>query len=587
MNDSRTIEQNVEVKDPLLPGGLFVVFFFISLVLPNLVFSGPYFYSTLHLAKWAVALVPVALCGIAAGIRIAVKGTVRTSFRIDGFAFVWLILLLYVTMQPFWSGLRSPETFFREWFFFASLWLAYILAVLLADRRLLRAVLWGSLVNCALSVVFAELQVRGANHVLPLILPTPGHYIANTGQQNMLALWLAMGGLNGAFLFFSAGKGRRGTMLLTAALLSVVFWGLISTTSRSGLLSLFLGFLVLSCYFVRNMGRGNIRRVLSVALIFLSVMGLNLYLNEGRWGILMYKMEDIARDPLSIANRDSIWATSWTMYTASPLRGVGLGQYKWHYLDAQREMLKRWPRMKWQYTHWAHNEFLQWFAEAGTVGGILMLFLWGWWAVSAFRIFLKKSRCSAEAFWASSMVALFLFDALWTRPFHRIENALWLVLAFAAANREMLLPLVSPPPPEEFEKGGRLLGGVTAAVCMIGLVYLGSGMWGDRMLRLFTNEQRTVAERQTALERALSAPMVRDLAEKEGAYYLISSGQERKDPESVSRGLNRLMAVFSKEPHVRELNYLRQWSIRLENEALVEEFTSYGAPASKSPPVSP
>lgn len=587
MNDSRTIEQNVEVKDPLLPGGLFVVFFFISLVFPNLVFSGPYFYSTLHLAKWAVALVPVALCGIAAGIRIAVKGAVRTSFRIDGFAFVWLILLLYVTMQPFWSGLRSPETFFREWFFFASLWLAYILAVLLVDRRLLRAVLWGSLVNCALSVVFAELQVRGANHVLPLILPTPGHYIANTGQQNMLALWLAMGGLNGAFLFFSAGKGRRGTMLLTAALLSVVFWGLISTTSRSGLLSLFLGFLVLSCYFVRNMGRGNIRRVLSVALIFLSVMGLNLYLNEGRWGILMYKMEDIARDPLSIANRDSIWATSWTMYTASPLRGVGLGQYKWHYLDAQREMLKRWPRMKWQYTHWAHNEFLQWFAEAGTVGGILMLFLWGWWAVSAFRIFLKKCRCSAEAFWASSMVALFLFDALWTRPFHRIENALWLVLAFAAANREMLLPLVSPPPPEEFEKGGRLLGGVTAAVCMIGLVYLGSGMWGDRMLRLFTNEQRTVAERQTALERALSAPMVRDLAEKEGAYYLISSGQERKDPESVSRGLNRLMAVFSKEPHVRELNYLRQWSIRLENEALVEEFTSYGAPASKSPPVSP
>ena len=587
MNDSRTIEQNVEVKDPLLPGGFFVVFFFISLVFPNLVFSGPYFYSTLHLAKWAVALVPVALCGIAAGIRIAVKGAVRTSFRIDGFAFVWLILLLYVTMQPFWSGLRSPETFFREWFFFASLWLAYILAVLLVDRRLLRAVLWGSLVNCTLSVVFAELQVRGANHVLPLILPTPGHYIANTGQQNMLALWLAMGGLNGAFLFFSAGKGRRGTMLLTAALLSVVFWGLISTTSRSGLLSLFLGFLVLSCYFVRNMGRGNIRRVLSVALIFLSVMGLNLYLNEGRWGILMYKMEDIARDPLSIANRDSIWATSWTMYTASPLRGVGLGQYKWHYLDAQREMLKRWPRMKWQYTHWAHNEFLQWFAEAGTVGGILMLFLWGWWAVSAFRIFLKKSRCSAEAFWASSMVALFLFDALWTRPFHRIENALWLVLAFAAANREMLLPLVSPPPPEEFEKGGRLLGGVTAAVCMIGLVYLGSGMWGDRMLRLFTNEQRTVAERQTALERALSAPMVRDLAEKEGAYYLISSGQERKDPESVSRGLNRLMTVFSKEPHVRELNYLRQWSIRLENEALVEEFTSYGAPASKSPPVSP
>lgn len=567
----------------LLHGFFFSLVLFVSLVLPNLVFSGPYFYSTLHLMKWAVALVPVALCGLLAGLSVAARGTVRTAFSIDGFAVIWLLLLLYVTAQPFWSGLRSPETFFQEWFFFASLWLVYILTSRLAGRRLLRALFWGCLVNCAVSVVFAELQVRETVNLPFFILPTPGHYIANTGQQNMFALWLSLGGLNGTFLFFSSEKNGKITRALLTMLLAVTFWGLISTTSRSGILAFFTGFAVLSCYYLRNLGRKNLGKVLAVAALFCAVLGVNLVLNEGRWGILMHKMDDVLKNPLSIANRDSIWATSWTMYAARPLRGVGLGQYKWHYLDSQREMLKRWPRMKWQYTHWAHNEFLQWFAETGTVGGLLMVFLWGWWAISAFSAFLRRKIHSPEAYWGSAMVALFLFNALWTRPFHRIENVLWLSLAFAAANREMLHPLFDAPPPEDFQKGGRLLGGVMAAVCLIGLVYFGSGVWGDRMLRLASDADDPAVSEQF-FSRALSAPMVRDLAEKERAYFLISLGQERKDPEIVSEGLNSLMACFGRQPHVRELNYLKEWSRRLENVPLYDEFSSYGGPVSGQPP---
>ena len=571
-----------EEPGSLLPAGIFSLVLFVSLVLPNLVFSGPYFFSTLHLMKWAVALVPVALCGLLAGISVTVRGTVRSAFTIDGFAVIWLLLLLYVTAQPFWSGLRSPETFFQEWFFFASLWLVYILSSRLAGGGPLRLLLWGCLVNCAVSVVFAELQVRETGTLPFFILPTPGYYIANTGQQNMFALWLALGGLNGTFLCFSSEKTGRFVRALLVPLLAVTFWGLISTTSRSGILAFFTGFAVLSCYYLRNLGRKNLKKVLAVAFLFCAVLGLNLVLNEGRWGILMYKMEDVLENPLSIANRDSIWATSWTMYAERPLRGVGLGQYKWHYLDAQREMLKRWPGMKWQYTHWAHNEFLQWFAETGTAGGLLMVFLWGWWAVSAFSAFLRKKIHSPEAYWGSAMVALFLFNALWTRPFHRIENVLRLSLAFALANREMLLSLFDAPPPEDFRKGGRLIGGVTAAVCLVGLVYFGSGVRGDRMLRLASDAADPVV-RERYLAGALSSPMVRDLAEKERAYFLVSLGQERKDPEVVSEGLNGLMAYFGKQPHVRELNYLREWSRRLENVPLYDEFSSYGGPVSGPP----
>lgn len=569
-------------KLPLLPEGAALPLFFLAFVLPNLVFSGPWFYSTLHLMKWAVVFFPLAFAGMAAGYGILRRGTKATGFRLDGFAVLWLFLLLYVTMQPFWSGLRSPGTYFSEWFFFSGLWLIYVLISSMEGEEFLFPLLWGSLANCALSVLFAELQVRDLSGLFFFILPTPGHYIANTGQQNMFSLWLAVGGLNGAALLLR-GERRNLKGFLLMLLLTVDFWGLISTTSRSGILAFASGFIALTALTLRNRAGRWGRRLLAVLLLFLAVLGINIFLNEGRWGILLYKMDDIVKNPLSIANRDSIWATSWTMFKERPFRGVGLGQYKWHYLDAQRDMLKIWPHLKWQYTHWAHNEFLQWFAESGLVGGILFLFLWLWWGISAFRAFLKRKDLSQDALWGSAMISLFLFNALWTRPFHRIENVLWLSLAFAVTNREILFPLFPSPPPEEFEKGGRLLGGVICLVSLLGVIYLGSGIWGDRQLRLASDPDLTGEERILSLERASRNPMITEIAEQQRAYALIALGQEQKSPELVSDGLNELMVFFRKQPHAKELGYLTGWSKRLENEPLYREFRSYGMVLSGEP----
>ncbi len=243
-------------KLPLLPEGATLPLFFLAFVLPNLVFSGPWFYSTLHLMKWAVVFFPLAAAGMTAGYRIIRKGTKATGFHLDGFAVLWLFLLLYVTMQPFWSGLRSPGTFFSEWFFFSGLWLVYVLISSMEREDILAPLLLGALANCALSVLFAELQVRDLSDAFFFILPTPGHYIANTGQQNMFSLWLAIGGVNGAALMLR-GERRNLKGLLVMVLLAVDFWGLISTTSRSGILAFASGFIALAAMNLRNReGRG-------------------------------------------------------------------------------------------------------------------------------------------------------------------------------------------------------------------------------------------------------------------------------------------------------------------------------------------
>lgn len=562
----------------LAPRSLLLCAFLTSFAAPNLIFSGEFFFSTLHLMKWAAAMIPLTVLGLWTGSRVLRRGTEATGFRLDGFAVVWLALLLYMTVQPLWAGVRSVETFYQEWFFFAFLWMVYALGALTMDGRLLRALLWGGLANAVLNVVFAELQIKGLNEPFPFMLPTPGHYIGNTGQQNMFALWMAMNSVGGAFLLI---RGyRKPLKVIAAGLLAVVFWGLLESTSRSGLLSFATGFAVLSGFFLRIEGRKRLAGVLCTLALFAAVTGLN-QVSSKRAAVLGAKLDDMIEQPLSFAKRDSIWATSWTMFTQHPVRGVGLGQFKWNYLHAQREMLARWPHLKWQYTHWAHNEFLQWFAEGGIVGGGLMLFLWCWWLWSAWGAFRRRTPLSPEAFWGNAMIALFGFNALWTRPFHRIENVLWLVLAFALANREQLRPLFPTPPPERFEKGGRLLAGTVCLVSLLGLVYFGNGVWGDRMLRLSTQVEgnflapETQAEYTGYLQRAFASPMARDMAEREMAYFSVRLGQATKDSERVAQGLGDLVAYFEKQPHVKELHYLLDWSKRLRNEEFREYFESF------------
>ena len=101
-------------------------------------------------------------------------------------------------------------------------------------------------------------------------------------------------------------------------------------------------------------------------------------------------------------------------------------------------------------------------------------------------------------------MALILFNALWTRPFHRIENILWLALAFAITNREVLKGRLGWR--ASFSAGfTKLIGAAFAVSSLAGMLYLGSGIEGNRLLRQafstqFANAQRSLLE-QAALHR--------------------------------------------------------------------------------------
>jgi O-antigen ligase len=565
----------------LIPDPLATIILFFALAVPNLVFSGPFWFEILHLMKWASVFVPAGFLIAVAGARIALIKDVRESFILDPFGAIWLFLVLFLILQPLWAPLTSIPTFTREWFFFASLCGIYIITRNGLYGKRLRSLIQLAALASAVNVLFAELQIHEMHALFPFVYPTPGKYIGNTGQQNMFGLWVAMAMIGSSWLFMDGGPEsgsavrRNWATAVTLFLFTVNAWGVWNSTSRSAVFSYALALCVLTFLVARSRGT---RKALTRLVIIIALLAATLFgtLAFGRGNVFIMKSFQMVEHFRTIGNRDSIWLTTAEMFKMHPLGGVGLGHYKWNYLEAQRRMIAKHPDMKWQYTYWAHSEVFQWFCETGIFGGLILVALGAWWLKCFVSRLKRDGPLSPEVAWSASFLFLVWFDALWTRPFHRIEDVLWMAFAFGVANRELL--------PAEFSWTEirkdwilRSLGLAMGAVAVAGLLFFARGMGGDRILRRASLTEEPL-ERMQLLERAQERLMVRDTAQRELAYYYIRLAREEKRGELLAEGLMRLHQYFRQEPHSRELSRLMAWYSDVREPDLLESVARYLKP---------
>ena len=114
---------------PLVYGSVLLFLWIISLTWPNLIYSGVNFADTLHILKWTVTGVPIAIALMIAGYRMMRYGSERLKLRIDIFALIWLVILIYCGLMPLWVKIMSPTAYALEMVCFASVWVFYVLSV--------------------------------------------------------------------------------------------------------------------------------------------------------------------------------------------------------------------------------------------------------------------------------------------------------------------------------------------------------------------------------------------------------------------------------------------------------------------------
>lgn len=376
-----------------------------------LVYGGPYladfFTAKLALLHAGIGLlvgVWIFRCGIAA----------RVEFKWQPY-YLPLVVYVGISLCSLWWAV-NPRQGLEVWL--AQVWL---LAFFLLVARHFQTAVWGVLwtiaaTSFAVSVI-GVLQFRGI-HLVPMPHGHWGNFgVSTLGNPNFVAHYLELS----IVLLAGMGLARRRVWerLGLGALLLFEIYYLLLTRSRGGWLAVGVGLVALFFLYRPEVSR---RVLLAGGLAVLVLLGgghalLNRVSPSGAGGLLweLRQVRDRALssfnlEHFSVVQRRLIWADTVALIADQPILGVGTGNYEFSipaYRPATRH--RAWAKLIGDRPHmpyYAHNEYLEIWAENGIFGLAAALWLLGGVLWVGWRRLQAEEEAASRALQASFLAAL-------------------------------------------------------------------------------------------------------------------------------------------------------------------------------------
>jgi O-antigen ligase len=255
-----------------------------------------------------------------------------------------------------------------------------------------------------------------------------GQLTSTIGQKNWISNYLAMI-FPIAFSFFLLEKNKNNKTAYFI-LLVILYIALLICQSRGIWISIGITFIfaifVITKYKLWILCKENKKWLFALLIIFIIITVIysteNL-INKSQLTVTERALStfDVIQDP-SINARFHIWRITFEMIKDSPVLGLGIGTYKYHYLNYQADYLQNHPqdiRFIGKAAE-AHNEYLQLAAEIGIVGlgafsVIIFLFYF-----SIYQYF-ERNKINENILVIIGLlmgITCFLIHCLFTFPFH-------------------------------------------------------------------------------------------------------------------------------------------------------------------------
>jgi len=301
----------------------------------------------------------------------------------------------------------------------ALAWLGHELVVSLGTQNvcdtLATFLLAGAMANAAAGVI----QFYGVPDVLEGIVGRQFGVkaVGHVGQSNLYANYLALGQASLAYLFARRRLGGG------AAIAAGIVLALAAALSQSRSALVFSAWLVVLAFFVGRGGfdRGPLRRAalasgLATIAAILLVPRIHMLLGiEIAHPFSLDRIFETADpDTARIENRVRIWPFAFERGLASPLVGVGWGEFAG---AAFRVGLPRDMANEGEIWSSAHNVVLQTFSEAGAVAGLITIVAAAMWWFPVARA-LRRGDGGLPSWWLAALVGVETLHAL-------VEYPLW------------------------------------------------------------------------------------------------------------------------------------------------------------------
>jgi O-antigen ligase len=284
-----------------------------------------------------------------------------------------------------------------RWFRSAMLWFGFFVAVLAIVQTFTS------------DKIFWLFSTRSIGPMGPF--PNHGHYA--------MFLEVAL-----PFALYEAMRRERGR-LLYAGIAAVMYASVVASTSRAGIVLVTAEVVAApALLWARGLASGRavstaLLRMVILFAVFTAVVG---------WGRVWARF--LAPDPMAVRREFAI--SSLHMIAANPWSGVGLGAWPTAYPRYAIIDTGLWANQ-------AHSDWLQWMAEGGIPFGIVLVTLFGWCVLPAFR-----------SVWGLGVIAVFLHAAV-DYPFARPAEGAWtiVIIAMLAAREAAHKPASEEPPAQQ------------------------------------------------------------------------------------------------------------------------------------------
>ena len=403
-----------------------------------------------HVAKLTLILAGITLALIAAGVRSFVRSEV--SLHVP-----WVFL---GGLPLFVASLISLASSSNSAFSLASLvvivlYVAFGLLVANVARteHIAHGFLGALLAGASLVAFFGLLQYAGIFSNAAL---TPVDRVTATfGNRNFLGSLAGILAFPAVGLYLAVRRWWLRALVWIAAVLFFFTPFLVQQTGVAAALVVGLVFLLLG-FIVFGSGRALRAQVKSIGLIAAAIVvgvgaGLAFWFAEPQ-DVVADTGGSVVQD-LWAANygthRAIDWSVAWEMFERSPWTGVGLGNYKVHFLDAKTEILEGPDAEDVSLPIWraeqAHNDYLQLIAELGILG---MIALAACLALTVATFWMRMRALPndgrrVELLFLLAGVVVACAHALVSFPFHLPVSALAVVVLLGLASSDVFGPKAS------------------------------------------------------------------------------------------------------------------------------------------------
>ncbi len=340
-----------------------------------------------------------------------------------------LIFILVITISFFTRSIK--EVALSDYVNFISYILLYLVVVnFIRKEKEVNHLLKIFFITSFLVALYTLLQYYGLDPYYSYL----GALTSTIGQKNWISNYLAMM-FPVIFSFFLLADDKKNKSLYLF-LLAILYATLLICQSRGIWISITLttvfAFMVILRYKLGDIFKSNKKWLVILVTVFLIITiiySTENPLNKSRLTVIERAASTFDQEDPSINTRFLIWGTSLEMMKEKPLLGLGIGTFKYHYLDYQAEYLRQQP-------HYiknsgkaaeAHNEYLQLGMEIGIVGLLSFLGIIFSFYFLIYQFFESKKNKEVKnkekmmviiIFGLLMGITCFLIHCLFTFPFH-------------------------------------------------------------------------------------------------------------------------------------------------------------------------